>query len=196
MKEISLFFLLTLVSSTVRHLQTIHDVIVIGAGAAGIAASVTLKSKNVEHIILEARSKLGGRIASGTLNGVTVDLGASFVHNPLTDNSINTLVESMGWGKIMGNTSQFEYFYQSNVSLTPSDESTVTYLYNQYVTYVGQQLNATGTDTDLLTLWNQFKPTISNYSEPILNGVYFEIYLKGDVNGADLSQVSAKRFLV
>lgn len=86
----SKFLLLTLLTSIAS--QVVHEVIVIGAGTAGIAASVALKAKNVEHIILEAKSALGGRIASGTINGVTVDLGASFVHYPLTDNSINTLV--------------------------------------------------------------------------------------------------------
>ena len=88
------------------NLQSTHEVIIIGAGASGIGASVALKAKNTEHIILEARSAMGGRIASGTINGVTVDLGASFVHYPLTQNSINSLVETMGWAKVLANYSQ------------------------------------------------------------------------------------------
>lgn len=59
------------------------------------------------------------------------------------------------------------------------------------MTYVGEQAT---TDTDLLTLWNQYRTTISNYSESIVNAVYYKLYLEGDVNGADLSQCSAKAF--
>lgn len=65
-----------------RNLQTVYDVIVIGAGAAGIGASVSLTSKNLNHIILEARGRFGGRTYATTVSNVPVDLGASFVHSP------------------------------------------------------------------------------------------------------------------
>jgi len=74
--------LLLVCPSLSRNLQTVYSVIVIGAGSSGIGASVSLASKNVNHIILEARNRFGGRTYATTVGGVNVDLGASYVHNP------------------------------------------------------------------------------------------------------------------
>ena len=70
----------------------IHEVIIIGAGASGIAASLVLTKHNLPHLMLEARDRIGGRIQSGTFENMTVDLGASFVHKP---NKTNPIVDIM-----------------------------------------------------------------------------------------------------
>src|SRR6516164_4642326 len=41
--------------------SAIHDVIVIGAGFAGLSAAVRLVESGVRVLVLEARSRLGGR---------------------------------------------------------------------------------------------------------------------------------------
>jgi monoamine oxidase len=58
------------------------DVLVIGAGIAGLAAAAMLSSEGVEVLVLEARDRIGGRVwsthhASTTL---ALELGAEFVH--------------------------------------------------------------------------------------------------------------------
>ncbi|MCB0210333.1 MAG: FAD-dependent oxidoreductase [Anaerolineae bacterium] len=59
--------------------QLEHDVIIIGAGAAGLAAAQKLKAAGREPLILEARDRLGGRI--WTDHTITpVELGAEFIH--------------------------------------------------------------------------------------------------------------------
>lgn len=65
------------------------DVIVIGAGMAGIACARELRQVGYEVIVLEARERIGGRILTDrTQFGVPVDLGAAWIHgvigNPLT----------------------------------------------------------------------------------------------------------------
>ena len=65
-------------------------VIVIGAGAAGLAAASTLRAAGVEVRVLEARARIGGRIHTSTVwPDVSVDLGALWIHgsedNPLVD---------------------------------------------------------------------------------------------------------------
>ena len=72
--------------------QTIHDVIIIGAGTAGIAASKTLSEHHINHLILEARSRIGGRIGTKKLGNLSVDTGATFVHNPIHTNAINKVI--------------------------------------------------------------------------------------------------------
>ncbi|XP_050297420.1 spermine oxidase-like isoform X2 [Anthonomus grandis grandis] len=56
-------------------------IIVIGAGAAGIAAATKLISKGFTEVtVLEAENRIGGRIYSPHLGGNVVDLGAQWVH--------------------------------------------------------------------------------------------------------------------
>ena len=61
---------------------TDSDVIVVGAGAAGLAASRQLSSAGLKVTILEARDRIGGRIHTARDMGspVPIELGAEFVH--------------------------------------------------------------------------------------------------------------------
>ena len=63
-------------------------VVVVGAGVAGLAASRLLVEAGVPVRVLEARDRIGGRIETVREQGVTLDLGASWIHgyvgNPLT----------------------------------------------------------------------------------------------------------------
>lgn len=47
-------------------ITTIHEVIIIGAGVSGIGASKVLTEHNIPHLMLEARNRIGGRIAATT----------------------------------------------------------------------------------------------------------------------------------
>jgi monoamine oxidase len=60
------------------------DVIVIGAGAAGLAAARSLALRSLRIILLEARDRAGGRIWSHppARGAVTAELGAEFIHGP------------------------------------------------------------------------------------------------------------------
>ena len=52
------------------------DIIIIGAGIAGISAGLVFQGTSYSWVILEAQSKIGGRIQSATFDGATIDLGA------------------------------------------------------------------------------------------------------------------------
>jgi monoamine oxidase len=56
-----------------------HDVVVIGAGLSGLTAARELVGRGFDVVVVEGRDRVGGRTFSGTLAGVPVDRGASFV---------------------------------------------------------------------------------------------------------------------
>ncbi len=65
------------------------DVLIIGAGMAGITAARELQKSGREVVVLEARNRPGGRIHTVHVDGAGLDLGAAWIHgaktNPLSD---------------------------------------------------------------------------------------------------------------
>jgi monoamine oxidase len=61
-------------------LSNIFDVIIVGAGYAGLSAAVMLKKAGKTILLLEARDRIGGRVLTQDLaNGSYVDLGAQWI---------------------------------------------------------------------------------------------------------------------
>jgi monoamine oxidase len=59
------------------------DVVIVGAGAAGIAAARRVAAANRRFVMLEAGSRIGGRcVTDSKIFGVPYDLGAHWIHNP------------------------------------------------------------------------------------------------------------------
>ncbi len=62
-----------------RHGQTQTDVVVVGAGFAGLTAARELTKRGHDVVVLEGRGRVGGRSFTGAVAGLPVDLGATFV---------------------------------------------------------------------------------------------------------------------
>jgi monoamine oxidase len=64
------------------------DVIIAGAGAAGLMAARVLRAAGRDVLILESSNRIGGRVMTlnDTLAGIPVELGAEFIHGdaPIT----------------------------------------------------------------------------------------------------------------
>src|SRR6202046_2013531 len=62
------------------------DIVVIGAGAAGIAAARRIQAANRKVIVVEAAGQIGGRCLTDTASfGLPFDRGARWMHNPDTN---------------------------------------------------------------------------------------------------------------
>lgn len=71
-------------------------VIVVGAGAAGLAAAEYLVEEDYEVVVLEGRDRIGGRMWTDTSTfGVPIDLGPSWIHgikgNPIREYGITSV---------------------------------------------------------------------------------------------------------
>ena len=56
------------------------DVIIVGAGVAGLAAAAELNRHNVSVLLLEASNRIGGRVFTHHEKDFPVELGSEFVH--------------------------------------------------------------------------------------------------------------------
>ena len=72
------------------------DVIVIGAGAAGLAAARNLARHSANVVVLEARDRVGGRVWTQAVPGMQTpaELGAEFVHGSARET--NALLRAAG----------------------------------------------------------------------------------------------------
>lgn len=74
--------------------QNAKTIIVVGAGASGIAAARQLHDAGHTVIILEARDRIGGRVWTDTrLDNIPLDLGASWIHG-IDDNPVWELAQA------------------------------------------------------------------------------------------------------
>ncbi|MEM9513337.1 MAG: FAD-dependent oxidoreductase [Actinomycetota bacterium] len=81
---------------------TVPDVIVIGAGLAGLAAARELTSAGRTVTVLEARGRAGGRVHTHRLDtGQTIDLGAQLIGD--VQPRVSALVDEIGLTRVAPN---------------------------------------------------------------------------------------------
>lgn len=70
------------------------DVVIVGAGFAGLSAADRLVNMGVSVLVIDARERVGGRSFTGEVAGVKVDLGATWVAKRHT--AIRDLMDRLG----------------------------------------------------------------------------------------------------
>ncbi|XP_011497071.1 PREDICTED: spermine oxidase-like [Ceratosolen solmsi marchali] len=72
------------------------EIIIVGAGIAGLGAAITLEQSNFKnYILLEAQSQIGGRICSIPWNNSWLEKGAQFLHGK--GSKLAQLIEERGF---------------------------------------------------------------------------------------------------
>src|ERR1700682_4613453 len=76
------------------------DVIVIGGGIAGVAAALRLKDRGLDPLLLEAESRVGGRMTTDRVNGFVIDRGVTLLGNGFV--RMRSLVRRLGLSPLVG----------------------------------------------------------------------------------------------
>ncbi len=97
------------------------DVVVVGAGAAGISAAQALRRKGLSVVVLEARNRVGGRAFTDSTLGQLFDAGGAFIHfaetNPWVEIARELKVETAPMGRSWGGA----FAYRKGVRLTDAE---------------------------------------------------------------------------
>jgi monoamine oxidase len=88
----------------------VSDIVIVGAGAAGIAAARWLQEQGQRPLVLEARDRVGGRAWTDSSLGVPVDMGCAWLHsadqNPWTayalEHHFEIIERRPDWGRRVG----------------------------------------------------------------------------------------------
>ena len=75
--------------------EPVEHVVIVGAGIAGLTAANALTHAGVSCAVVEARTRLGGRLHTVDLSGSPVDLGGSWIHHPI-GNPVRTFADEVG----------------------------------------------------------------------------------------------------
>ena len=100
------------------------DVIIIGAGIAGITAARSLKKSGIPFTVVEARNRIGGRAYTETSTfGVPYDHGCAWLHSA-DKNPLTKLIKRAGY-KTLDEGKNQTWMYYDGEELTTKNISTL-----------------------------------------------------------------------
>jgi choline dehydrogenase-like flavoprotein len=147
----------------------VYDVIIVGAGWAGLSAAMTLKAKGITNfIVLEAKDHIGGRsyTTNESFNGqnIPIDTGSMWIHGG-TSNPLYPILTTVGG--IPTSESTFpERMYKSNGGGAYTNSQLNTYydtLYeNGFFAYQERRQESTDVDETLQSTANKYLSTVSS----------------------------------
>jgi monoamine oxidase len=124
------------------------DVLVLGAGIAGLAAARTLTESGLRVILLEARDRVGGRMWTDHSLGMPLDLGASWIHG-VKGNPIAKLAAQWNIKTVPTDYENFSTFDAEGNELSAGEESAMEDLFDSIYAEVEQMQENTDDDISL-----------------------------------------------
>lgn len=185
-----IFNLFTLfLTSSILNAENTYDVIVVGAGIAGLAAATELQKMHYKVLILEGRNRIGGRIWTEHAYGLAVDLGANWIQG-INKNPIAELSATLKLDLIVSDMSAA--VYNSNGALLSTNaQSDLWKIENKFSNFITHFQKTSDQDVSLQTLSQRFvlQEHLANESLKKFN------YITGSVieleYAADLNDLSA-----
>lgn len=169
--------------------STSADVLVLGAGIAGLAAARTLTDKGLSVIVLEARSRIGGRMWTDASLGVPLDLGASWIHG-VNGNPITKLAKQFGVKTVQTNDENSIMYHIDGGEMTDAEWAEMEVLFEEIYEEVASMQEDTDED---MTLQEAFDVVLTEYdlSEEQLRRLnYYAYQVTALEYGADMKDLS------
>ena len=117
-----------------------QQIIVIGAGIAGITAAKKLQAQGYRVIILEGCDRIGGRIWTDNSLGVPLDLGAAWIHT-VDGNPITRLVKQFGIQTVISDLKSQWSYKGVNQLLSDDDEMVINKAFQLFMDRVNKLKN-------------------------------------------------------
>lgn len=169
--------------------STSADVLVLGAGIAGLAAARTLTDKGLSVIVLEARNRIGGRMWTDSSLGVPLDLGASWIHG-VNGNPITKLAKQFGAKTMRTNDENSIMFHADGSEMTDAEWAEMEALFEEIYEEVAYMQEDTDED---MSLQEAFDVVLAKYdlSEEQLRRLnYYAHQVTALEYGADMRSLS------
>jgi monoamine oxidase len=135
--------------------QQSADVVIIGAGVAGLAAAQLLQQEGWSVIVLEARDRIGGRIwTNRSLEGLPLDLGASWIHG-VRGNPLTALADEADIERAATDYSNMLLYRDDGTLVSDSEVSALETLFGSILQSANEFADASESDMDLGTVIEQ-----------------------------------------
>ncbi len=178
------------------YMEQVHELIVIGAGMAGIGASRTLTQRGCPHIILESRDRVGGRIYPNQFAGVEVDIGATFVHCPKKNNPIAQFMqeEQCQSMKALVN-SEFYYYEDEGIMNSRKSIDNAEELFDEAIDAADKKCHNGPQDMSLAEAVSDYlSGDLTEENQQAQDIVYWKLNLEANIEGIELNEMSARAY--
>lgn len=167
--------------------QAQFDVIVVGAGVAGLKSAKDLTEKGLNVLVLEAQSKVGGRLKVNNQLGIPFDEGASWIHGAGAHHPIAEIAAAAGLNTVetlSDKVAVYDINGQEYSDAVQDEQDSAFY------STVREVANEGSDDKSFQSVFTQIKPTFVNqrYEDYMLSA-----YLEFDT-GADTTKLSSNQF--
>jgi len=176
-------------NSNTDNLSRSADVLVLGAGIAGLAAARALTEKGRSVIILEARNRVGGRMWTDKSLGLPLDLGASWIHG-VDGNPITKLAKQFGAKTIPTDDENGIVFKADGSEMSDREWNAIEALFEDIYEEVAEMQDDTDDD---MSLQRAFDKVVArrNLSKADLKGLNYYAYVSTSLEyGADTKDLS------
>lgn len=165
------------------------DVLVLGAGIAGLAAARALTKRGRRVLILEARNRIGGRMWTDSSLGLPLDLGASWIHG-VNGNPIAKLAKEFGIETVPTDGENAIEFAADGSELPDGDWEEMEDLFEEIYEEVAEMQDTTDEDMSLQAAFDRVI-AIRGISEEDLRRLNYYIHLVTALEyGADAKDLS------
>ncbi|CAF3106738.1 unnamed protein product [Rotaria sp. Silwood2] len=195
------FFVHLLSTITISGATEVFDVVIIGAGPAGIAAAIDLKkaSTSISTTMLEARNRVGGRVYTDTHtfnNGVSADIGAEWIHAYAPKNSLYSLHRQLQTNEDKQGDHYFDLFEPEVTGCYDTTGSIVSREICVRAQYIMDKLFSPKYNITLrvrdVSAWDMIRPEYEKISEGQIKRLVDAMLIgKEEYEAADLDQLSA-----